>query len=241
MFIWAPRERGNVFLCRFTFNCHFIFRTPFHADVFTSFSWSVNICGTKKWIFIPPGEENKLKDKFGNLLYDVTNSLNSVKHFEVIQKAGEAVFVPSNWHHQVWNLEDTISVNHNWINGCNIDTMWHSLSDHLISVKNEIKDCMDMPDFEDHCQLMLKASFGMDFEEFYTFIVYIAKKRIDLLKNGKVLHLPEQRILGRNHARFDLLCIYDVLKMLSEHEDVTKLSNFENIDNVRKKIKDVIS
>ena len=32
------------------------FRTPFHADVFRSYSWSANICGKKKWIFFPPGK-----------------------------------------------------------------------------------------------------------------------------------------------------------------------------------------
>ena len=35
--------------------------TPFHADVFGSFSWSANIVGKKRWIFFPPGEEIKLK------------------------------------------------------------------------------------------------------------------------------------------------------------------------------------
>lgn len=196
----------------------------------------MNICGKKKWIFVPPGEEHKLKDKFGNLAYDVTESLDSVQHFEIIQKAGEAVFVPSNWHHQVWNLEDTISVNHNWINGCNVDTMWLSLSNHLIKVKDEIKDCKDMPDFEDHCQLMLKASFGMDFQEFYKFIAYIAKKRINFLKLGEVVYLPEGRTLGRNHAVFDLCCIYHVVNMLEAHEDMQKLNCFQQILSLKNEI-----
>ena len=30
--------------------------TPFHSDVFGSFSWSANIVGTKRWIFVHPGE-----------------------------------------------------------------------------------------------------------------------------------------------------------------------------------------
>ncbi len=29
-----------------------------------------------------------------------------------IQVAGEAIFVPSGWHHTVENLEDTLSINH---------------------------------------------------------------------------------------------------------------------------------
>lgn len=46
---------------------------------------------------------------------------------EVIQNAGEALFVPSGWTHTVENLEDTISINHNWLNGVNV--MW---SAHLL-------------------------------------------------------------------------------------------------------------
>lgn len=37
-------------------------------------------------------------------------------HIPVMQ----ALFVPSGWHHSVENLEDTVSVNHNWINGFNV-------------------------------------------------------------------------------------------------------------------------
>ena len=39
---------------------------------------------------------------------------------EVIQGPHEALFVPSGWHHSVENLEDTASINHNWLNGFNI-------------------------------------------------------------------------------------------------------------------------
>ena len=50
---------------------YFVLRTPFHADVFRSYSWSSNLCGRKKWIFYPPSQENYLKDSLGNLMYDV--------------------------------------------------------------------------------------------------------------------------------------------------------------------------
>lgn len=80
-----------------------------HADVYGSFSWSANIVGKKRWIFLPPGEEVKLKSILGvtSLPCDLDEvDLNSlpVTYVDLIQNAGEVVFVPSGWFHQVWNL-----------------------------------------------------------------------------------------------------------------------------------------
>ena len=30
------------------------------------------------------------------------------------------MFVPSGWYHEVYNMQDTISINHNWLNCCNL-------------------------------------------------------------------------------------------------------------------------
>lgn len=88
-------------------------RTPLHADVFTSYSWSANIVGKKRWLLFPPGEETNLKNNNGDLIYDesldiIDKDNNVLKKFirgiEIIQGAGEVVFIPSGWHHQVWNL-----------------------------------------------------------------------------------------------------------------------------------------
>jgi len=108
----------------------FVTRTPFHADVFRSYSWSANICGRKKWLLYPPGQEDFLRDTHGNLPYDVTSAElqdgGLFPHFEeacqpleIIQEAGEIIFVPSGWHHQVYNLVRagkiiyTVGVQHN--------------------------------------------------------------------------------------------------------------------------------
>ena len=45
----------------------------------------------------------------------------------VVQNSGETIFVPSGWFHQVRNLEDTISINHNWINEASIQNTWKHL------------------------------------------------------------------------------------------------------------------
>ena len=45
--------------------------TPFHYDVFGSFSWSANVVGRKHWIFVPPGQEKLLMDQRENLPFDI--------------------------------------------------------------------------------------------------------------------------------------------------------------------------
>lgn len=91
-------------------NIFYFSRTPFHADVFSSYSWSANIYGKKRWLLFPPGQENHLRDSFGKLIYDVTEDEkikqndDSVKYYDIIQETGEIIFVPSGYHHQVWNL-----------------------------------------------------------------------------------------------------------------------------------------
>ncbi|KAL3854984.1 hypothetical protein ACJMK2_014216 [Sinanodonta woodiana] len=167
--------------------------TPFHADVFHSFSWSANICGRKKWIFFPPGEEVYLRNRFGQLAYDVTSSglkdqaqfpnyCKLTRQIEVIQEPGEIIFVPSGWYHQVFNMEDTISINHNWLNGCNVDMCWEHVKQSLASVKQEIEDCRGMDEWEERCQLILKANSGIDYKDFFKFMNFIAVNRFAMLE-----------------------------------------------------------
>lgn len=40
------------------------------------------------------------------------------------QGPGEIVFVPSGWWHQVENVTDALSINHNWVNAANIHYSW---------------------------------------------------------------------------------------------------------------------
>lgn len=205
--------------------------TPLHADVFTSYSWSANIVGKKRWLLFPPGQEDFLRDVHGQLIYDATSDeLNDhtkykaydkriVKYIDVIQEPGEIMFIPSGWHHQVWNLEDTISINHNWINACNVMNFWRGLKKELRCVMKEVDDCRDMNDWAEHCQLMLKTSYGMDYTLFFDFIVFITKRRLDIVLNKDN---PEylrrfaptnfkKYQFGINHCLFDLEAIRLVL------------------------------
>uniref|UniRef100_A0A452SBU2 2-oxoglutarate and iron-dependent oxygenase JMJD4 n=1 Tax=Ursus americanus TaxID=9643 RepID=A0A452SBU2_URSAM len=233
--------------------------SPFHADIFRSFSWSVNICGRKKWFFFPPGQEEALRDCHGGLPYDVTSPalLDSRlypmrKHcsppLELTQEAGEMVFVPSGWHHQVHNLEDTISINHNWVNGCNLANMWHFLQQELRAVQQEVSQWRDtMPDWHRHCQstdtclelqasrgslvllsgqVIMRSCSGINFEEFYHFLKIIAERRLLLLAKGMGPGTMEGGVgtgLGPQQAAFDVSRITEVLASVVAHPDFQKL------------------
>ncbi|XP_029444137.1 2-oxoglutarate and iron-dependent oxygenase JMJD4 [Rhinatrema bivittatum] len=212
--------------------------TPFHADVFRSYSWSVNICGKKKWLLFPPGQEEYLRNCHGHLPYDVTMpdhqdgstypcSAQCFQPLEVIQEAGEAIFIPSGWHHQVHNLEDTISINHNWVNGCNVAHMWNFLQRELEAVQQEIGEWREtMHDWHPHCQVIMKSCTGIDYKEFYTFLTVIAENRIRVLQDysaGRDVHSCSGSSLGPLHALYDVSRTADVLAALIANEDFKKL------------------
>ncbi|KAL4151654.1 hypothetical protein PRNP1_008596 [Phytophthora ramorum] len=168
--------------------------TPLHQDVFRSYSWSVNVCGRKEWVFYHPDDEPKLKDRFGRfVLPDVTvGNVDTEKypHFHeanpvhVIQETGDAIFVPSGWYHQVKNLEDTISINHNWFNGYNVRELWSFFKREYASVEHELEDLKEIGlvghEFVGQCQLVMLANTGINYVEFRELLY--AKTR-ELLSN----------------------------------------------------------
>ncbi|KAH0506300.1 JmjC domain-containing protein 4 [Microtus ochrogaster] len=199
--------------------------------------WSVNICGRKKWLFFPPGQEEALRDCHGNLPYDVTapelldtrlypRMQHSSLPLEVIQEAGEMIFVPSGWHHQVYNLDDTISINHNWVNGCNLAHMWRFLQQELQAVQQEVREWKDsMPDWHHHCQVIMKACTGINFEEFYHFLKVIAEKRLLVLRQGLKgdTGVSTGLGLGLQQAAFDVGRLADVLASVVAHPDFQRV------------------
>ena len=57
------------------------------------------------------------------------------------QGVDEAIFVPSGWIHQVTNLKDTLSINHNWFNAYNLKDVHSFIITELDSVIAEIDHC----------------------------------------------------------------------------------------------------
>uniref|UniRef100_A0A6U5Z5M4 JmjC domain-containing protein n=1 Tax=Guillardia theta TaxID=55529 RepID=A0A6U5Z5M4_GUITH len=166
--------------------------TPLHRDVLRSYSWSANIVGRKLWILYSPSQEEFLKNRRGDLVWDVLNDVdrNEFPQFDkaqaiyVVQRAGEAIFVPSGWLHQVVNLVDCLSINHNWINSCNIqEATRQMIIDHQL-VKASISDCSHDVEFPSICERMLNAHAGMNFQQYHHFLSHTASNELASLQSG---------------------------------------------------------
>jgi hypothetical protein len=141
-------------------------RTQLHSDVLNSFSWSYNVVGRKHWTFYIPDcdEDAQTKD---------------VKTFELIQEMGETVFVPAMWKHEVVNLVETLSINHNWITSANVDCTYEVLLTEIFSIEQEIRkwEIISKDDYEAR-ENMLRGCVGLDVS---TFVVMILFELIELL------------------------------------------------------------
>ncbi|XP_064483350.1 2-oxoglutarate and iron-dependent oxygenase JMJD4-like [Ornithodoros turicata] len=216
--------------------------TPFHADVYGSFSWSANVCGRKLWYIFCPGDEKYLEDKLGNLAYDITSpDLHNSAEFPnayklrnsdgslgitTVQEPGEAIFVPSGWHHQVYNLEDTISINHNWFNGCNIDLVWRKLWHAHHDVEEEISELRGSENWHEQCEIILRAHHGLNVSEFCWLLEVIAKTRLRLLESED-FESGNDPTCSKWHVLFDLVQVLATWrKMLTDAEEILSVVDF---------------
>lgn len=123
-------------------------KTTYHTDVLNSFSWSFNVYGAKEWTFFPQEADNQ-----GPVV--------------VVQKAGECVFVPSGLQHQVVNLEETLSINHNWITSANILRTFQCIEADIKAVDEWTDDTIDCEGKEN----MLRGNSGIDITAFLFMIL----------------------------------------------------------------------
>lgn len=89
----------------------------------------------------------------------------------------------------------------------------------------EVDDCKDMKNWNEHCQLMLKTSYGMDYKQFLEFITFIAKNRLHaMVKKSQVISFNKY-LLGRNHCLFDLRALKNVLEnFVTDAQDLSVYS-----------------
>lgn len=214
---------------------NFSSRTPFHVDVFGSFSWSANVYGCKKWILLPPGEELKLLDQYKKLPCKIDEEAlrkSNVNFFIIYQQQNEALFVPSGWYHQVYNITDTISVNHNWFNAVNIRYIWSNISENLRKVMIEISDLRRNHSFNEECQQLLHLDFGFNTSEFLEILCFIAKRRLFMLErkqeNSHIsIKCSSNKMFYLNdfHVYYDLKNIDAILQAMTQDKFVHNCSS----------------
>mmetsp|Transcript_25326 Transcript_25326/g.36755 ORF Transcript_25326/g.36755 Transcript_25326/m.36755 type:complete len:225 (-) Transcript_25326:155-829(-) len=103
--------------------------TGLHIDPLWTNAWVTVLQGLKRWMLFPPCTPPEKVGMIQNQpqipssiwfrdYYDVVTNEKTWpaewKPVEVLQKAGETVFVPNGWMHLVLNLECTVAVTHNY-------------------------------------------------------------------------------------------------------------------------------
>ena len=100
--------------------------SPMHRDVMGTSAWNAVLSGKKEWLFYPANETDNLNggsiDGF-NVDLEVCPQYRNVEGYTCIQEAGDLMFTPSQWWHQVRNLEAGISLTENFINASNIENV----------------------------------------------------------------------------------------------------------------------
>ncbi|OFD69124.1 cupin-like domain-containing protein [Bacillus mycoides] len=102
--------------------------TSLHIDFCMTSAWNAVIVGQKKWAFFSPDQAPYLYDGEVDVFnpdFEKFPLFKKAQPIIVTQKAGEVMYTPSGWWHQVVNEESGISITENYINSTNADvSLW---------------------------------------------------------------------------------------------------------------------
>lgn len=179
-------------------------RTNLHSDVMHSFSWSYNVVGKKHWTFYIPRSNGD-------------GETNEDKAFQLIQETGETIFVPAKWKHEVENLSETLSVNHNWITAANIDCTFECLLTEIASIEQEIKEWgIIFDDDYEARENMLRGCVGIDIS---MLVMMVLSELVELFNTA----ISRDKNLSNSSAReqditWDVL--YSIFRLRNVLQDV---------------------
>lgn len=118
--------------------------TNLHFDPKATCAWNQLLFGRKKWVFFPPCKDREFLEKIGSRTcssgtaragsalrwwMDRGQQLDggSMGMLEVIQEAGDLVFIPPGWWHAVVNLEFCVAVTKNHLIPATLAKAWPQL------------------------------------------------------------------------------------------------------------------
>mmetsp|Transcript_6435 Transcript_6435/g.14033 ORF Transcript_6435/g.14033 Transcript_6435/m.14033 type:complete len:334 (-) Transcript_6435:199-1200(-) len=107
--------------------------TQLHVDPLATCAWNAVVCGAKQWALFPPTREDikdtaeqEAEDDLKESMRLPANAWFSTflpqtrgrdwrgpRALEVLQRAGDTIFVPEGWRHAVLNVETSVAVTHN--------------------------------------------------------------------------------------------------------------------------------
>jgi hypothetical protein len=155
--------------------------TALHADVLFSYSWSANVTGEKRWLLVPSEQRSLVSDEATRpLVRDLkdlpkSSKASTVTPIEIFQHAGELLFVPSGWYHQVENLTDCISINHNWLTAHNVGWALTRIKEVLADVQHGLSEGED--DDAELCESIVSRRCGMGVGELCDMLEGVIQRR----------------------------------------------------------------
>jgi glycosyltransferase involved in cell wall biosynthesis len=107
---------------------------------------------------------------------------------ETIQYPGEAIFIPSGWYHTVLNVDDCLSINHNWISTNSVMSSWRYLQKERTRAENLIEDCRELnsvAEFEMLVQRNVEMNAGLGYSKFGSMVRYVAETAAGMNREEK--------------------------------------------------------
>ena len=135
----APQVRAKIF----PKNTFFVVGGPrsgtvMHVDPHHTSAWNTLLCGRKRWILLPPTDDVEIlglmgidpsyrtkdpptqwwADEYPKMV--ASGAAHALGAIEVVQEAGDTIYVPMGWWHTVLNLDFTIAITANFLQPSNI-------------------------------------------------------------------------------------------------------------------------
>lgn len=104
--------------------------SPLHLDIMGTSAWNTVFTGRKLWVFYPYNQSNLVYNGKINPFepdYRTYPLFKKAQGFYCLQEEGDLVYTPSGWWHAVLNIEPSISITDNFINGSNIGFVFKNL------------------------------------------------------------------------------------------------------------------